>query len=204
MSDALRLSDVLPPSAAEIVRLVIHQRRSVKPVDFLDRPVDRDVILDLLEAANWAPTHGLTEPWRFTVFTGAARGELADALAAIYRQITPVAEQRAAKLEKLRQNLSLAPCAIAIGMHRQPSGRIPEIEEIAAVACAVQNLHLLATARGLAGYWSSGELICSSQFADYLGYRSPDRVLGLFYLGYPARPAPPGVRTPAADKIDWR
>jgi len=33
---------------------------------------------------------------------------------------------------------------------------MPEWEDQAAVACAVQNLHLMATAMGVAGYWSSG------------------------------------------------
>ncbi len=57
---------------------IIRQRRSVKPT-FMDpeKPVDATLLDTLLENANWAPTHGLTEPWRFTVFTGSARQKLA-------------------------------------------------------------------------------------------------------------------------------
>lgn len=32
----------------------------------------------MLEAANWAPTHGKTEPWRFVVLGRAAQEELVD------------------------------------------------------------------------------------------------------------------------------
>ena len=31
--------------------------------------INDSIILQLLENANWAPTHKLTEPWRFKVFT---------------------------------------------------------------------------------------------------------------------------------------
>lgn len=33
---------------------------------------------NMLEAANWAPTHGKTEPWRFVVLGRAAQEELLD------------------------------------------------------------------------------------------------------------------------------
>ena len=52
------------------------------------------------------------------------------------------------------QRWANASCLIAICLRRQP--RNPEWEEVAAVACAVQNLHLMATALpGVCGYWSS-------------------------------------------------
>ncbi len=34
------------------------------------KPIPDDIIWQLLENANWAPTHKFTEPWRFTVFSG--------------------------------------------------------------------------------------------------------------------------------------
>lgn len=38
----------------------------------------RSVVETMLEAANWAPTHGKTEPWRFVVLGRAAQEELLD------------------------------------------------------------------------------------------------------------------------------
>ena len=57
---------------AKICAEVIAQRRMVTPGAMSDRPVPRDVLEQLLEAANWAPSHRRTEPWRFVVVQGAA------------------------------------------------------------------------------------------------------------------------------------
>ena len=43
---------------------------------------------------------------------------------------------------------------------------MPEWEETAAVACAVQNMHLAFTAEGLAGYWSSGGVMGDCAWAN--------------------------------------
>ena len=77
------------------------------------------------------------------------------------------------------------------------------MEEIEAVACAVQNLHLTATAMGVAGYWSSGKAICSDQLRKHLGLSTYDRILGLFYLGYLSSDWPIGTRSPVEEKVVW-
>jgi nitroreductase len=46
-------------------------------------PVPKELIERILESAVHAPNHRLTEPWRFHVFTGKGRGELARARAEI-------------------------------------------------------------------------------------------------------------------------
>lgn len=182
---------------------MIRRRRSIKPAQFSDKRIDDDIIDELLENANWAPTHGMTEPWRFVVFCDDARDRVGQQLAEIYQTITPANAIKAGKAEKLADSCRRSSHVIAIGMRRQPSRKIPEVEEIEAVACAVQNLHLTATAYGLAGYWSSGKAICSNAFRDFLGLSMDDRVLGVFYLGHPRDPWPNGQRSPARDKVQW-
>ena len=157
----------------------------------------------MLRSANWAPTHDMTEPWRFFVYTGDSRRELGKRLAQIYQDITPPAAFKAAKADKLAANAQRSSHLIVIAMKRQASEKIPEIEEVQAVACAVQNLHLTATAFGVGGYWSSGKAICSRQLADDLGLADKDRVLGLFYVGAPEGAWPAGERTPIEDKVVW-
>ena len=187
----------------ENTRTVIRQRRSIKPADFSGQRVPDSVVHEMLENANWAPTHGMTQPWRFFVFTGEAKLRLGQVLADIYRQITPPDKVKPGKAEKLIANANKSSHLVVIAMKRQLSGKIPEVEEIEAVACAVQNLHLTATAHGVGGYWSSGAAICSTQLRDYLNLSAPDRVLGLFYVGYPSTDWPSGNRTPIADKTEW-
>ena len=158
----------------------------------------------MLENANWAPTHGMTEPWRFFVHSGSAKTRLGRRLTEIYLKITPETAVKPAKAEKFQRNAELSSHLIIIAMKRQESEKIPEIEEIEAVACAVQNLHLTATAFGVAGYWSSGKAICSDLLRDDLGLGEKDRVLGLFYVGRPAGEWPEGTRTSIEDKVVWK
>ena len=49
---------------------IIKSRRSVFPAQYNNEPIDREEIMKILEAANWAPTHRRTEPWRFKVIQG--------------------------------------------------------------------------------------------------------------------------------------
>ena len=183
---------------------LIRRRRTIKPADMSDKPVEPAHLAALLENANWAPTHGLTEPWRFFVFTGPARRTLADFLQELYRKLTPEDEFRADKFDKLGEQPLLAPVAIIIGMERQPVEKIPEIEEIEAVACAVHNMHLTASALGMAAFWSSPPIVYSDEMREWSGLRDKGRCLGICYLGWPRSDAwPEGTRGDMASKVIW-
>jgi len=52
---------------------LIKKRRSIFPAQYTDREIAKSDIEKILEAANWAPTHKKTEPWRFRVFRGNAK-----------------------------------------------------------------------------------------------------------------------------------
>ena len=84
---------------------------------------------------------------------------------------------------------------VAIGMKRLPTDPdkkpMPEWEEMAAVSCAVQNRHLMATSLGVAAYWSSGGPIDDHRIIEHLGFSAAegDKCLGLFHVGL----APPGT-----------
>jgi len=182
---------------------LIRRRRSIKPRDMDDRPVDPRLLAAILENANWAPTHGMTEPWRFFLFTGAGRERLADFCQSLYRRITPESEFREDKFDKLRSSSLKAPVVIAVAMKRQSTEKIPEIEEIEAVACAVHNMHLTASALGLAAFWGTPPLVYTDEMRQWLGLSDPrDRCLGLFYLGWPASDVwPEGTRSDLSEKI---
>ncbi len=190
----------------EQVSALIRHRRTIKPAGMDPmKPVDRATLLTLLENATWAPTHGMTEPWRFRVFEGAARTGLAEAMQRIYKEAIPAAEQREDKWEKLRDNALQAPTVIACWMQRNGGGKIPELEEIEAVACALQNLMLSASAIGLGSFWSSPPFLDSEAFKQWLGIREQDRCLALIYLGWPKEGSawPVSVRRPVNDCTSW-
>ena len=165
---------------------IFQTRRSIKPAAMdASREVPRDVLLEILSDAHAAPTHGLTQPWRFHVFTGSARARLADGLQALYDQVTPLAARNEEKRAKLGATPRLAPVVIAVAARVVPNGKIPEIEEIAATSCAAQNLMLSAHEKGLGSYWSTPPVTMSPAFATWLGLDATYRMMGIVYLGFP-------------------
>ncbi|MFH1498737.1 MAG: nitroreductase [Verrucomicrobiota bacterium] len=187
---------------------IYRTRRSIKPLAMdPSREVSRDMVMALLEDAHWAPTHGLTQPWRFQVFaTPGARARLADGLLSVYDATTPAAKCEEQKRAKLSAAPRHAPVVIAVAARLEPGGKIPEWEEIAAVSCAVQNLMLSAHERGLGSYWSTPPAACRAEFATWLGLdAAAHRMLGLVYLGWPrsGEPAPQSVRTTLAQRVIW-
>ena len=195
---------VLPSFDVEGMTHLLRSRRSIKPKDFSGEVIDRAEIELLLANAHWAPNHGKTEPWHFVVFAGEGRQRLAQAQAEMYRQHTPPEQFKSAKYDKLQKQPLLCSHVIAICHRRGDLPKIPVIEEVEAVAAAVQNLHLTATALGLAGYWSSGGMTYHPAMREFLGLSAEDQVLGFFLLGKPKGAWPSGSRkAPWTEKVRW-
>ena len=108
-----------------------------------------------------------------------------------------------AKFDKFQGRPLLSSVVIAICMERQAIEKIPEVEEVAAVACAVQNMHLSCTAYGLGGYWTTGGGTYTEGMHEFLGLNEKDRCLGFFYMGYPEGEWPKGQRRPLEYAVEW-
>lgn len=174
----------VPAFDIETVNKLIRTRRSIFPKDYSREKIPREKIELLLENAHWAPNHGKTEPWFFKVFGGEGLKQLAEAQARMYKELSGEAFQEK-KYIKLGARPLQASHVIAICMKRGSNPKIPELEEVEAVASAVQNLWLTASAMGLAGYWSSGGVTYKDEMRDWLGLGQEDKCLGFFYLGIP-------------------
>lgn len=201
------MSLYIESTSTDILMDNIQNRRSYPLKQLTDEPVALEHIELMLEAANWAPSHGHTEPWRFTVFTGAARQILSDAFAEAYRQLTPPEKYNPTAEQMQRDRAWQAPVWISIGMvpafNDHGEQRMPEWEELIAVGCAVQNAHLVATSLGLGAKWTSGAVVTHPHVAHLLGLEAPDRLLGFFYVGHPAIDQPSGLRRPLEEKVRW-
>ena len=163
---------------------VIKNRRSIFVKDYAPNPsgkeIPREKLDMMLEAANWAPTHGRTEPWEFRVMNRASIEKLLDIKRA-HAERTGAPEAVFAKLEKKRKAiLANCTCWIAVCMKRKHNRKgklMPEWEEIAAVSMAVQNMHLMASTLGVAGYWTSGGTDPES------GYLASDEAKAFLQIG---------------------
>jgi nitroreductase len=188
-----------PESISELIRA----RRSVFVNQLIPgKQIPDQIIRQILENANWAPTHKQTEPWRFTVFSGKGLERLASFQAALYKSSSGE-KFKEDKYQKLLGNPLKCSHVISIGLRRSPASAIPEVEEIAAVACAVQNIYLSVTAYGLGGYWTTGGVTYVQEAKSFFNLNPEDILMGFFYLGYVAIPSPTGTRKPVSEKILW-
>ncbi|HEY4208775.1 MAG TPA: nitroreductase [Puia sp.] len=182
---------------------LIRSRRSTFPDQFeKGRQIDEATIWQLLENANWAPNHKRTEPWRFTVFAGEGRKRFA-AFQAMRYQETAGGKFRQDKYDKLLENPEKASHIVAIILRRSTTVDIPEMEEIAAVACAIENIYLSIAAYGVGGYWTTGGVTFDPAAREFFGLENGDRLMGFFYLGYVRVPSVAGTRGPVSEKTIW-
>ncbi len=178
---------------------LIKNRRSVFPAQYNGKPIARADIERILEAANWAPTHKKTEPWRFRVLQGESQAKLGLFLSLKYMEHEPKPKQF--KIEKLIENPKKAGAIIAICMQRDPLESLPEWEEIAATAMAVQNMWLCCTEMGIGCYWSSPGLV--AHMDDFFDLNKGERCLGFFYMGHFDGELPEVSRGPLEAKVAW-
>lgn len=158
-------------------------RRSHYVKEFTGEIVPDDVIERMLANAQSAPNHKATKPWRFHVFKGEALHKLCLAMEDFYLKNTEAEKFSQQKLDKIRTYKEKISHIISIGMH--PSGMVPEWEELAATAAAVQNMWLtLGDEKHAAGYWSSGNGTGTEFMRDFTGLESGDKQLGFFFLGW--------------------
>lgn len=181
---------------------LMRDRRSISPEQFSERKVHREQIELMLTNATWAPSHGMTQPWRFAVYVGEGMKEIGPKLSEWYQEFSGPSFSPT-KYEKFKLRGERVSAIIAIGMEPDPNGRIPELEEIEAVACAAQNLQLTATAYGIGAFWSSPAFIYQNKVRDFVGLSENGKLLGLIYLGYPATPWPSSHRKPLEYVTTW-
>jgi nitroreductase len=185
----------------DTVSSIIKNRRTTKPPEMNGQKIPDEQITTLLELADWAPTHANTEPWKFVVYTnGKTFGKQH---AELYKADTPADNYMQMTYEKLLHMGDKASHVIICYMQRKPLVRIPVLEEIAATACAMQNILLGATALKIASYWGSGGMAYKPAMKHFLGLGDEDEVLGILYLGY-SDTRPTGKRTiPLSEKVTW-
>lgn len=188
----------------EIVNEMILARRSVFQQQYSGEPVNDAIVWQMLQNANWAPTHKLTEPWRFIVFTGDGLKTLANFQASLYKQVT---ENDGSYREERYQNLLTKPMLsshiVAVCMKRDEKKSVPEIEEIGAVFCAIENMYLTATGYGVGAYLSTGGITYFEEAKEFFGLSKEDKLIGFFHIGIPKNSPPEGRRKPVEEKVKW-
>ena len=180
---------------------IIKTRRAVFPAQYNLKEITRKELRVILDAAHWAPTHKRTEPWRFKVFYSEdSRKGLSDFLATTYKETAPKFSE--IKHRKVAQKPLQSACVIAICMQRDPAASIPEWEEIASTAMAVQNMWLTAHDLQIGAYWSSPAL--KDHLHEHIKLSEGEKCLGFFYMGKYDGALPEPIRNGTIeDKTTW-
>lgn len=176
----------------------LRERRSIGRV-LPERP-PRALIEQIIAAGAQAPNHHHTEPWRFTVLTGAARDALGDVMATSARMRLENSDGPEARaiIERERNKPLRAPVVVAVAAVPNDGPKVVRVEEFAAVVAAVQNMLLAAHALGLGAMWRTGKPAYDPAVKAFLGLAESDDIVAFVYIGYSnMQPSPDRRRSPA-------
>lgn len=184
-----------------MISKIIARRRAVYPAQYNTEIITPEEIKTILQTANWAPTHRRTEPWRFIVFHSyESKGKLAEFLSTTYKEKSDNFSEL--KFKKYQVNPVKAACVIAICFQRDPKESIPEWEEIASTAMAVQNMWLTASEMNIGAYW--GSPVISKYLNEFVNMEEGEQCLGFFYMGKYDVQLPNGFRqSTIEEKTRW-
>ena len=164
-----------------------------------DDPVPDAVLQRALAAANMAPCHRFTWPWRFTLPSKAAQADLCE-LGTRLKAASKGLEITEGFRAKVRKKM-LNPALVVVSQVRVDDAFQSE-EDYAATACAIQNLCLSAHADGYFSKWSTGGVTRHPDTYQRLGIDpEAERIVGFIWVGTPVRPPSPPERPDVAGLI---
>ena len=161
---------------------VIKTRRSVR--SYADKPVARDKIERLLEAARLAPSASNRQEWRFVVVTDSAR--------------------RAALAKAANNQKFVAEAPVVIAACAETDGHVMRCGQPCYpidVAIAIEHIALQAVAEGLGTCWIGA--FYEDPVKEILGIPEGVRVVELLTVGYPVGSPSPLSRLPLEKIAHW-
>jgi nitroreductase len=178
----------------------IAQRRSIKK--FIDRPVPRDALERMLQAAVLAPNHRMTQPWRFHVLGPEARRAYGAALGDRKARRMDDAEAGRMVRDKVASEHAALPAMIAVAIREDENPEIRQ-EDYAAVMMGVQNLMLAAIELGFGTHIKTGAVMDDPAARAAAGVPDGERIVAVINVGVPAEVPAPKARDDAASHTTW-
>jgi nitroreductase len=161
------------------VKEAILQRRSIKK--FNGQSVDKEVVIEILDDAKWAPNHGNRQPWRVVVGAG-------EQLSNVYELLRDLAIPKWQELSEetlalQMQKFTLAG-AYAFVLVTEDMRQKERLEDYAATSCYLQNAQLLAWEKGVGTCWKTPGFLDHPKFREALKAKSNERVIAMLQFGY--------------------
>jgi nitroreductase len=141
----------------------IYTRRSVR--EFVEQPVEREQLLEIIKAGTWAPSGLNNQPWRFVI----VRKE--DVKKELGRQT------------KYGFVIERAPACIAVFVDR--TVMYNDVKDHQAMGACIQNMLLAAHAMGLGAVWLGEILKNAEAVRTLLGLPKEMELMAVVALGHP-------------------
>jgi 5,6-dimethylbenzimidazole synthase len=174
---------------AAVLRDIICNRRDVRGNRFVDKPVNENVVQQLLDAALHAPSVGFSQPWEFVVIRDkATRLQVKESFSAENEKAVPVfeTEKQQAYIRLKLEGILEAPLNIAV--FYKPAGKPvlgqTSMEEagLYSVVCAIQNIWLMARALNIGIGWVS--ILDPEKVKCILKAPAENKLVGYLCVGY--------------------
>lgn len=167
-------------------------RQTVLPKRLVEPGPDAAELRDWLASATSAPDHDRLRPWRLVLVPAAQRPRLGQAFADALRERDP--DATSGQLAQAHEKALRAPVLLLVVVDAACGD--PDIdlhERIVSAGCAVQNLLLMATARGWGSGLTSGKAMKSAALRALLDLGPQEHVLCCLSVGSVSarKPTPP-------------
>lgn len=163
---------------------------------YRDVPVDDGSIVRALHAANHAPCHKLTFPWRFIRVGPKSRHATAQLAVRIKAEQRPLSEAEAERVHRK----TMAPPELIVACQVRSGDPFRSREDYAACCCAIQNFFVSLAGEGVSGKWSTGAITRDLRMYGLLGLDpSVFEVIGFLWAGI-AEP-PPAIDRPPMEAV---
>jgi len=172
----------------------IKQRRTIHI--FSKRKVPKEIIERSIVAANHAPSHRRTFPWRFTSLGMKKRELLYQLQLSLKFGNKPMEE---CNYKKIKDKV-LNPSHLIVATQLCTDNKVQKLEDYAACACAIQNLSLSLVSDGVGCKWSTGQItkdLNTYQIAEI--DPNKEEIIGFIWIGYGNEP--PLIKRPLLNAI---
>lgn len=175
------MSEHLPDGESRNLRILAERIRSRRTTNmFLKQEVSRDLLLEAIELARWAPNHHLTEPWHFYLLGDEKKAASAELIRTI------VTENKTAEMGEHKFKSAIAIPGWLVVTCQKSDDELRGREDYAACCCAVQNILLYLSEAGVASKWTTGLITRDQRFFELLGIDADtEYVVALIWYGYP-------------------
>ncbi|WP_269605903.1 nitroreductase family protein [Prochlorococcus marinus] len=163
---------------------------------FSKKRVPREVIEKSIFAANQAPCHRRTFPWRFTSI-GIKKRELLYQLQLTLKFGDMKIDE--SSLKKIRDKM-LNPSHLLVATQVCTDNQVQKLEDYAACACAIQNLSLSLVGDDVGCKWSTGKITKDPNTYKIAQINSSEEeIIGFIWIGYGTEP--PLIKRPLISTI---